>query len=85
MACNLQKMQLRIPSNNMFAINYREEYDGYQYIQLSVHCDNVTFRRVTGSGDEWDKQLSSGEWVPEFILDSIVTECWDKNEKTMQG
>ena len=52
----------------MFPINDKYARGEYEYINLSVHCDNNTYRRKLGGGDSWEVQRSTGEWHPEDML-----------------
>lgn len=68
----------------MFPVISKTETGGYQFIDLLVHCDITTFRREVGD-DLWERQRSTGEWVPEYILDDIVSELHDKLNLTQSN
>lgn len=61
----------------MFTVNARQTKRGYDFCELVVHCDITLYRRKINDGDNWEVQDSSGDWQPEYILNEIVTECFE--------
>ncbi len=59
----------------MFPVIYKEEYKGYQFIDLLVHCDFTSFRRKIGE-EIWEQQMPNGQWEEEYILGDIVSELY---------
>lgn len=80
----------------MFQINYKDENQSYQYIELVVHGDLKLYRKAIKNSEDlfeesldyeevinptWEVQGNDGKWRDEFILNEIIEELYHSKQE----